>query len=78
MGRPTRTDLLAIIGTLQTVFGKIDSAAGDRNSNRAAHIAAMTKFGHQLCVDARSFDSPEAGDKSPWAIIKPPNLSEIC
>lgn len=56
--RPTRRDLLLVIGELQNLFGRAAGAASDRNPNRAEDIAKFTKAGHDLCVEARGFDPP--------------------
>lgn len=64
--KPTRTDLLAVVESLQMIVSQIRSAASDRNPNRAAHIDHLTRSAHQLCFDARQFDGPEAGARSKW------------
>lgn len=78
MQNPSRSDLLAVVGTLQGVIGAIGTASSDRNQNRAAHIEALVRFGHDLCIEVRGFDPPTAGDRSKWAKKKPPDLSKIC
>ena len=65
--RPTRRDLLLIVGHLQEIIGDIRGAAGDRNPDRAADIERLTMQGHLLCIEARSFDPPiEGGSKGGW------------
>lgn len=66
--KPTRRDLLLVIGHLQDIIGEIRGAAGDRNPDRAADIARLTMQGHKLCIEARSFDPPiEGGSKRGWS-----------
>ena len=59
--RPTRRDLLLVIGELQDLFGRLAAAAGDRNPNRAQDLSDATKEGLDLCILARSFDDPLEG-----------------
>ena len=58
MAKPTRRDLLEVIEECQTLFGKISGAFSDRNPNRAADIYRLTEQGLQLCIIARSADTP--------------------
>lgn len=63
--KPTRADLLAALDSLQGLVGMARSAAGnDRNPNRAAQVDDYLKRAHDLCVEARSMDPPEAYGKS--------------
>lgn len=65
--RPTRRDLLLVVGELQTIIGQISESAGDRNPNRAADIETYVKKGFQLALDARNFDPPtEGGSRNGW------------
>ncbi len=56
--RPSRVDLLLVIGDLQGLVGDLAAAANDRNPNRARDIAELSARAHSLCVEARSFDPP--------------------
>jgi hypothetical protein len=70
-GRPTRRDLLLVIGELQTLVGQTISAYSDRNPERARDIANFTGRAHDLCVEARSFDPPiEGGSRRGWPYPK--------
>lgn len=62
MKRPTRRDLLLVIGELQGVFGRLRAAAmDDRATERAAALQDLAELGHDLCIKARSFDPPITG-----------------
>lgn len=77
MPKPSRSDLLAIVSTLQSIIGAIGTAASDRNPNRAAHIEALVQFGHELCIKARESDPPSAGENSTWAKLPRLDLSKV-
>ena len=64
--KPTRRDLLIVIGRLQRLIGFAKGANNDRNQNRFAHVDVALAVAHDLCIDARSFDPPVEG-RSPWA-----------
>lgn len=65
--RPTRRDLLLVIGELQNVIGKISEGANDRNPSRAEDIADTVARGMRLCIEARSFDPPiSGGSRGGW------------
>lgn len=60
--RPTRRDLLLVIGELQNIIGAMGAAYGnDRAVDRAELIQALERRGMDLCVIARSFDPPISG-----------------
>lgn len=62
--KPTRADLLSAIDSLQGLVGMARStAANDRNPHRAAQVDDYLKRAHDLCVEARSMDPPDAGHK---------------
>lgn len=63
--RPTRRDLLVVIGRLQDIAGRIASAASDRNPNRAAEIAHHCDRALNMCVAARSYDP--IAESGPWS-----------
>lgn len=67
--RPTRRDLLVVVGRLQTLISRLESAANDRNPNRAAWIAGIAREWFNLCVAARSYDTPVDG--GPWSVEPP-------
>lgn len=64
--RPTRTDLLGVIGRLQNLVGRASAANNDRNPNRHAEVEGYLRAAHQLCIDAAAYDPPETGIRSPW------------
>lgn len=64
--RPGRSDLIAVITSLQSLVGAAKSAMHDRNPNREAEVKGYLDQAHALCVEARSYDSPAAGSRSPW------------
>jgi hypothetical protein len=66
MKKPTRRDLLIVIGRLQRLIGLAGSKNHDRNPNRFAEVTAALDAAHNLCVDARSFDAPIENSRSPW------------
>jgi hypothetical protein len=68
MRKPSRRDLLVVIGRLQQLVGSLGSAANDdRNPERATFIIKLTKEAHDLCVAARSFDPPIEARLGPWS-----------
>ena len=64
MKRPSRTDLLAAISSLQWLVGKAQSSMNDRNPNRAAEVGEYLKRAHDLCIECRQSDPPTAGKRS--------------
>ena len=67
MPRPTRTDLVAAITSLQGLIGLAQAATNDRNPNRAAEVRDYLEQAHALCVEARTHDPPTAGKRSRFA-----------
>ena len=67
MKRPSRTDLLAAISSLQGLIGKAQGSMHDRNPNRAAEVNDYLRRAHDLCIEARADDSPNAGSRSHFA-----------
>lgn len=67
--KPTRRDLLVVIGRLQGIVGK---AAGlvlnDRAKERAHVVADMLQEAHDLCIKARGFDEPIESNLGPWGV----------
>lgn len=62
MRRPTRRDLLLVIGELQNIIGAMGASYGnDRAIDRAGPLKELEKRGMDLCVKARSFDPPITG-----------------
>lgn len=64
--KPTRRDLLVVIGRLQNLIGTAMAQNDDRNPNRFSEVEATMRRAHDLCIDARSHDPPLA-EKGPWA-----------
>ncbi len=62
--RPSRLDLLTALSRAQTLFGKVQAAANDRNPNRAEDIKRLTQEGFDLCLSAREFDPPTDANNS--------------
>lgn len=62
--KPSRTDLLGAISSLQGLIGRTMAVNNDRNPNRKAQVDDLLGRAHQLCIDARSDDPPSAGSKS--------------
>jgi hypothetical protein len=60
--KPTRRDLLLVIGELQEIIGNIGSAYGnDRAADRAGPMQRLVAEGMRLCIAARSADPPLEG-----------------
>ena len=64
--RPTRRDLLLVIGRLQDKIGRARGANNDRNPNRFAEIDGVLQEAQELCVAARSYDPPIFDRLGPW------------
>lgn len=62
MKRPTRRDLLLVIGELQTIIGAMHGAyRNDRARDTADQIHDLAERGMALAVKATSFDPPQEG-----------------
>lgn len=62
MTKPTRRDLLLVIGELQDIIGgMVGSYLNDRGAERSQPIQDLGERGMRLCIDARSFDPPLRG-----------------
>ena len=60
--KPSRRDLLLVIGELQDIIGKLGSTyQNDRSRERAEPIQDLVKRGMDLCIIARSYDPPLTG-----------------
>lgn len=60
--KPTRRDLLLVIGELQDVIGDIGSSYGnDRGPDRAQLVQDGVERGMRLYILARSYDPPLSG-----------------
>ncbi len=60
--RPTRRDLLIVIGRLQNAIGDLSTAyENDRAPDRAGKIQQLVAQAHRLCIEVRSFDPPIEG-----------------
>jgi hypothetical protein len=65
--RPTRRDLLIVIGRLQGAIGRAQAENNDRNPNRFAQVNGVLGAALDLCVDVRGYDPPILKDTGPWA-----------
>lgn len=69
--RPSRRDLLLVIGELQGLIGEIQAVDNDRNQRREDDKQPLFARAHELCVDARSFDPPiDGGSRAGWPYPK--------
>lgn len=65
--KPTRRDLLIVIGRLQNLIGKaIHAYENDRQFCRATAVREALNPAFDLCVEARSHDWP-INNTGPWA-----------
>jgi len=71
--KPTRRDLIVIIGRLQNMIGAADAANNDRNPNRQAQAHDMLLRAMDLCITARGFDPP-IEDSGPWGEKSDPRM----
>ena len=62
--RPTRTDLLRVIGRLQHLVGTAQAVNHDRNPNSKAQSDAALRTAHNLCIEATAFDPPNASENT--------------
>lgn len=69
--KPSRRDLLVVIGRLQDMFGTALARNNDRNPERQGEVDAALSFGHHLCIEVRSHDPP-LEDSGPWSAKKDP------
>lgn len=69
--KPSRRDLLVVIGRLQDMFGEALARNNDRNPERQGEVDAALNFGHQLCIEVRAHDPP-LEDSGPWSTKKDP------
>ena len=60
--RPTRRDLLLVVGELQDIIGEIGAVyANDRSAERAKPIQDLVRRGMDLCIRATAHDPPLSG-----------------
>lgn len=64
--KPTRRDLLIVIGRLQNLFGSVGTAASDQNPNRAHQLQKIAKRGLNVAVEALEQDDPVT-PSGPWS-----------
>lgn len=64
--KPTRRDLLVVVGRLQVLIGLIQARNNDRNQYKADEVDPLLEEAHELCISARSLDPP-LGDVGPWS-----------
>lgn len=70
--KPTRRDLLIVVGRLENIIGAIGAAFNDRNPNRSAQVDQLVRRGLALCHDARGHDPPlPVRPRGPWAEGEP-------
>lgn len=62
--RPTRIDLLRVIGRLQHLVGTASSVNHDRNPNSKAQSEGALRRAQELCFSATAFDPPEASEST--------------
>ena len=66
--KPTRRDLLVVIGRLQDLIGRSLSTHGnDRNPDGFEQGMRALNDAFQLCIEARRQDPP-VKDTGPWAL----------
>lgn len=67
--RPTRRDLLVVIGVLQDAIGLARSRYGDdRNRDGFEKGHLVLQKAHDLCVRVRSNDPPIENRLGPWGV----------
>jgi hypothetical protein len=71
MRKPTRRDLLVIIGRLQNITSSARSAMNDRNPHRAAEVEGYLGEALELCIKARGYDPPIEKNLGPWGVTGP-------
>jgi hypothetical protein len=64
--KPTRRDLLVVIGRLQHLVGLADALNHDRNPNRHAEVHGTLEEALKLCIEVRSQDPPIDHHSGPW------------
>lgn len=64
--KPTRRDLLIVIGRLQNEIGLAMAQFNDRNPERERDVNAALATAHDLCIEVRSQDPPIT-PTGPWA-----------
>lgn len=69
--KPTRRDLLLVIGRLQCKIGRAIGANNDRNPNSYAETRGVLQEALELCIAARGHDPPIAGRLGPWGYEPP-------
>lgn len=71
--KPTRRDLLVVIGRLQDIVSSAESCHGnDRDPNGFEKGQDLLKRAFRLCVSALGSDPPLEEDKyGPWGDFKP-------
>jgi len=71
MRKPTRRDLLIVIGRLQSKIGEARSVNNDRNPNKQAETDGTLQEALDLCILARSSDDPIESNLGPWGVEPP-------
>jgi len=64
--KPTRRDLLVVIGRLQNIIGCAKGISwNDRDPDRQEHVQAVLKEGFDLCIEVTAQDPP-LEPSGPW------------
>ena len=70
--KPTRRDLLIVVGRLQDLVGRAMAQLNDRNPNRQEEVTATLNEAHTLAINARRFDPPTMGkSRNGWSAAPP-------
>lgn len=69
--KPTRRDLLIVIGRLQDKIGRAMAEDNDRNPNRAAQVQGVLTEAFDLCNEARAQDPSIEDNLGPWGEESP-------
>lgn len=70
--KPTRRDLLLVIGRLQQKVGRAMGANNDRNPNSYAETRGVLQEALELCIEVRSCEPSVEGKLGPWGYEPPP------
>lgn len=64
--KPTRRDLLVVIGRLQNMIGEALGQVEPGPNDDVESVRKPLERAHSLCIDSRSYDPP-LEQKGPWA-----------
>jgi hypothetical protein len=66
--KPTRRDLLVVIGRLQHLIGQSKNCYfDDRDPNRADSVVKPLEEAFNICIEATSQDLPITSNFGPWS-----------